>query len=102
MTDMTNPQPAKGFCQVGKKTKIREKLGIGGGGSSSNSDSFFFFKNLCILWVFFVAHVSTKNKKMDGGWVGGVWFFSDFWIFSTFNKTPKYDYFCFQSFLLHD
>ena len=51
----------KGFCQVKKNPKIREKLGSGWAGQAPTRILFFFWK-FCVLSVFFVVfffvHVS--------------------------------------------
>ena len=58
---------SKGFCQVKKIPKIREKLGSGWVGQAQSRIKFFGGK--CFFFVFFVCcfHVSKcfKKKKLD-------------------------------------
>ena len=69
------PPSNKGFCQVKKNPKIREKLGSGWVGQAPNGIIIIFWK-FCVFCVFFVCfmccfHVSKKKKKLDS-WVGGL------------------------------
>ena len=56
----------KGFCQVKKNQKIREKLGSGWVGQAPTR-IFFFFGNFVLFSYFHVF-----PKKWIGGWLGGV------------------------------
>ena len=71
MTDMTSPQPAKGFCQVNFFLKIREKLGIGGGVVQVPTRILSFVENLCILCCF-LLHMFPPKLKIWMGVVGAV------------------------------
>ena len=79
---MKRKELTKGFCQVKKNPKIREKLGSGWVGGSQ--DGFVFFWKFCVfLSCFFAVHVSEKKKIGYGsGWVrsGQSEFFSDFFL----------------------
>ena len=81
---------AKGFCQVKKNPKIREKLGSGRVGQASIRICLFFLKFCVFLCCFLAVYVSKKRKKSDrgGGWI---WsdqseFFSFFLIFFNLTK----------------
>ena len=62
---------AKGFCQVEKIPKIREKLGSGWVGEAPSRILIFFFECF-ILFVFCVVFMFQKKIKKDRGWLGGV------------------------------
>ena len=84
MLALSLKRSSKGFCEVKKISKIREKLRSGWVGQAPTRIIIiilFFF--VCFLCCF---HVSKKNVY-GGGWVasGQSEFFSDFWIL--FNLT---------------
>ena len=57
----------RGFCQVEKNPKIREKLGSGWVGQVLTRIWCFFWK-FCVFVLFFVVvHVSKKYLKLDVG-----------------------------------
>ena len=63
----------KGFFQVKKIQKIREKLGSGWVGVSSSNSDYYFFLNIlcffvCFLRCFHVSKCFQKNKKK---WIEG-------------------------------
>ena len=66
-------EPIKGFCQVNKLPKIREKLGSGWVGQAPNRIFFFVWK--CCVFLFFFVLFSCfqlfQKKKLESG-VGGV------------------------------
>ena len=57
---MVNPHTAKGFCQVKKHPKIREKLGIGWVGQDSNR---IFFIEILYFFVFLCRFVVVDVSK---------------------------------------
>ena len=68
-------EPFKGFCQVKKNPKIREKPGSGWVGQAPNGFFFFYWK-CCVFFVFFVLFSCFQMfQKKIGKW--GVWVLSD-------------------------
>ena len=76
----------KGFCQVKKNPKIREKLGSEW---VAPTRIFHFFWKCFFLSVFVVVHVSNFFFKWIGGWVGVVWPILVFLGFLDFFKLDK-------------
>ena len=75
----------KGFCQVKKNPKIREKLGSGWVGQAPNRILIFSLK-CCVFFVLFSCFQLFQKKKWIkrvGAWVGSDQsaFFSDFFYF---------------------
>ena len=62
-------QRCKGFCQVKKNPKIREKLGSGWVGQAPIRNIFLFWKCcvfVCLLWFSFAIHVFLLDKIAKG------------------------------------
>ena len=83
--------PTKGFCQVKKNPKIREKHRSGWVGQA-RTQILFFLEMLCFFVsfvLFLLFYMFRKKLKIGygGGWVVSDQseFFADFWLF--FNLT---------------
>ena len=65
----------KGFCQVKKNPKIREKLGSGWVGQALTR--IFFFGKCCVFFVIFVLFSCFQVFEKKKNWIGGGWVGSD-------------------------